>query len=194
MLAFTRSPGESQAAWEGLRQEVDRRGLHGAPLSLVVTDGCPGLAAARQTVYPRVPHQRGWVHKLRHRLARVRPQDHAAVKADVQAIDQAASLREAPAAARQVRQRWQEASPQVGRSVERDLPELLAFYHGPWALWRKLRTTTIIERGLVEVRRRTRPMVGFVQVQRVDRILSSIVTRVNLAWAQHPLRAFTQAA
>ncbi|HET9086574.1 MAG TPA: transposase [Acidobacteriaceae bacterium] len=37
--------------------------------------------------------------------------------------------------------------------------------------WRKLRTTNIIERYFVEVRRRTRPMVRFVNVQPVDRIL-----------------------
>lgn len=194
LLAFTRSPGESQAAWEGLLQDVYRRGLHGAHLRLVVTDGCPGLAAALQTVYPRVPHQRCWVHKLRNLVARVRRQDHAAVKADVQAIYQATSLREAQAAAQQVRQRWQPAYPQLVRSLERDLPELLAFFQCPRALWRKLRTTNVIERCFVEVRRRTRPMVCFVNVQSVDRILYSIVNRFNLEWAQHPLRAFTQAA
>jgi putative transposase len=194
LLAFTRSPGESQAAWEGVLQDLYRRGLHGTQLRLVVTDGCPGLAAALQTVYPRVPHQRCWVHKLRNRLARVRRQDHAAVKADVQAIYQAAGLREAQAAAQQVRQRWQPAYPQLVRSLERDLPELLAFFQCPRALGRKLRTTNVIERCVVEVRRRTRPMVCFVNVPSVDRILYSIVNRFNLDWAQHPLRAFTQAA
>lgn len=54
LLAFTRSTGESQAAWEGLLHEVYRRGLEGRQLQLIVTDGCAGLAAALQTVYPRV--------------------------------------------------------------------------------------------------------------------------------------------
>jgi putative transposase len=82
----------------------------------------------------------------------------------------------------------------VVRSLDRDLPELLAFYQCPQVLWRKLRTTNVIERCFVEVRRRTRPMVCFVNVQSVDRILYSIVNRFNLEWTQHPLRAFTQAA
>jgi transposase-like protein len=43
------------------------------------------------------------------------------------------------------------------RRLERDLPELLSFFAFPRHLWRKLRTTNVIERCFVEVRRRTRP-------------------------------------
>ena len=68
LLAFTRSTGESQAAWEGLLHDLYRRGLEGRQLQLIVTDGCAGLAAALQMVYPRVGHQRCWVHKLRNLL------------------------------------------------------------------------------------------------------------------------------
>jgi transposase-like protein len=60
------------------------------------------------------------------------------------------------------------------RQVERDLPELLSFFSFPRYLWRKLRTTNIIERCFVEVRRRTRPMVCLVNVKSVDRIIYSI--------------------
>src|SRR5712691_724471 len=41
----------------------------------------------------------------------------------------------------------------------------------PRHLWRKLRTTNVIERCFVEVRRRTQPMVCFVNVESVDRII-----------------------
>ncbi|MGQ0627652.1 MAG: IS256 family transposase [Phycisphaerales bacterium] len=194
LLAFTRSQGESQAAWEGLLQDVYRRGLHGEGLALIVTDGCAGLAAALQVVYPRVAHQRCWVHKLRNLLNTVRRRDHAAVKADAQAIYQANSRRAAEAHARAFAQRWQSAYPKVVQSLLRDLPELLAFFHCPRRLWRKLRTTNVIERCFVEVRRRTRPMVCFVNVQSVERIIYSIFNRFNLEWSQHTLRQFTQAA
>jgi transposase-like protein len=194
LLAFTRSQGESQAAWEGLLQDLYRRGLQGEQLQLIVTDGCAGLAAALQTVYPRVPHQRCWVHKLRNLLAPVRRRDHAAVKADAQAIYQAASRREAEALAQHFARQWQTIYPKVVASLLRDLPELLAFFSCPRRLWRRLRTTNIIERCFVEVRRRTRPMVCFVNVQSVERIIYSIFNRFNLEWSQHALRAFTQAA
>lgn len=43
---------------------------------LIVTDGCPGLAAPIQTVYPRVAHQRCWVHQMRNILEHVRQRDY----------------------------------------------------------------------------------------------------------------------
>lgn len=46
----------------------------------------------------------------------------------------------------------------------------------------------------MEVRRRTRPMVCFVNVAAVDRIIDSIVHRSNLEWRNRTLQAFTQAA
>jgi transposase-like protein len=71
---------------------------------------------------------------------------------------------------------------------------LLSFFAFPRHLWRKLRTTNVIERCFVEVRRRTRPMVCFVNVESVDRIIYSIFQRFNLEWKTRTLNLFTQAA
>ncbi|MCA1838581.1 MAG: IS256 family transposase, partial [Actinobacteria bacterium] len=168
LLAFLRSQGESQAAWEGLLQDLTRRGLEGRQLQLIVTDGCVGLAAALQTVYPRVAHQRCWAHKMRNLVGAVRRSDRVAVKAAAQAIYQAASHREAVAQAQTFARRWRGSYPQLVTRLLRDLPELLAFFNCPRSLWRTLRTTNVIERCFVEVRRRTRPMVCFVNVQSVE--------------------------
>jgi putative transposase len=194
LLAFLRTPGESQADWEALLQDLYRRGLEGKHLELIVTDGCPGLAAAIQTVYPRVLHQRCWVHKMRNILEKVRKRDYDQVKAEAQAIYQAQSRQQAQAAFRCFRTRWKRHYASMVRQLERDLPELLSFFCFPQPLWRKLRTTNIIERCFVEVRRRTRPMVCFVNVQSMDRIIYSIFQRFNLEWKNRTLRLFTQAA
>ena len=194
LLGFLRTKGESQAHWEALLNDLYRRGLKGDKLLLVVTDGCPGLAAAIQTVYPRAAHQRCWVHKMRNILEKVRKRDYDAVKADAQAIYLADGRRQAVAAARAFCRRWRSEYASMAKQLERDLPELLAFFRFPKHLWRKLRTTNIIERCFVEVRRRTRPMVCFVNVQSVDRIIYSIFQRFNLEWKTRNLRVFTQAA
>jgi putative transposase len=194
LLAFLRTKGESQADWEALLNDLYRRGLKGDKLLLVVTDGCPGLAAAIQTVYPRVAHQRCWVHKMRNILDKVRKRDYDEVKADAQAVYLADGLRQAQAAARAFCRHWRSLYASMVRQLERDLPELLAFFRFPKHLWRKLRTTNIIERCFVEVRRRTRPMVCFVNVKSVDRIIYSIFQRFNLEWKNRTLRVFTQAA
>jgi putative transposase len=194
LLAFQRSSGESQQAWEGLLRNLYDRGLTGRHLQLIVTDGCPGLGAALQVVYPRVLHQRCWVHKMRNILETVKKRDYEAVKADAQAIYQADSRANARHAFMRFRKRWSPDYLAMVRQLERDLPELLAFYSFPKPLWRKLRTTNLIERVFVEVRRRTRPMVCFVNIASVDRIIYSIFQRFNLEWRNRTLRVFTQAA
>ena len=196
LLGFLRSRGESQAAWEGLLMDLYRRGLEGRHLKLIITDGCEGLAAALQTVYPQVLHQRCWVHKMRNILEKVRRRDHDRVKADAQAIYRAESRQAARAAFRVFRSHWRSSYPAIVKRLERDLPELLAFFSFPRHLWKKLRTTNAIERCFVEVRRRTRPMVCFVNVSSVDRIVYAIFNGMNekSRWKNRTLQLFTQAA
>jgi putative transposase len=194
LLAFLRSQGESQAAWEGLLQDLYRRGLMGEKLELIVTDGCPGLAAALQTVYPRVAHQRCWVHKMRNILEKVRKRDFPKVKSDAQSIYRAEGDAQAQAAFRRFQAQWQGVYPAMVKQLEQNLPELLSFFSFPQKLWRKLRTTNVIERCFVEVRRRTRPMVCFVNVASVDRILFSIFNGFNEKWKDRTLCLFTQPA
>ena len=196
MLGFLRSAGESQAVWEGLLKDLYRRGLEGKHLKLIVTDGCEGLAPALETVYPQVPHQRCWVHKMRNILEHVRKCDYDQVKAEAQAIYRAERRKAAQAAFRVFRSGWRSTYPAMVKRLERDLPELLSFLSFPWPLWRSLRTTNVIERCFVEVRHRTRPMVCFVNVGSVDRIIYAIFNGMNekYQWKNRTLRLFTQAA
>ena len=194
LLAFTRAKSESQAGWEGLLNDLFGRGLRGANLQLVITDGCPGLARALETVYPRARHQRCWVHKMRNILEKVRRRDEKQVKAQAQKIYLAQNVAAARRAFERFRFHWRRHYPAMVGQLERDLPELLNFYRLPRHLWRKLRTTNVIERCFVEVRRRTRPMVVFTNVESVDRIIYAIFSRFNEDWKNHTLDLFTQAA
>jgi len=119
---------------------------------------------------------------MRSLLEKVRKRDSEAVKAEAQA------------AFATFRVHWQAAYRTVVKQLQNDLPELLAFFSFPQPLWKKLRTTNIIERCFVEVRRRTRPMVCFVNVGSVDRIIYAIFNRFNEQWKNRTLRLFTQAA
>jgi transposase-like protein len=175
-------------------QSLYRRGLEGKRLELIVTEGCAGLAAALQTVYPRVQPQRCWVHKMRNILEKARKRDYDQVKANAQAIYGAPSPAKAQRAFEKFRWKWREGYPGMVRPLEKDLPELLSFFHFPRHLWKKLRTTNVIERCFVEVRRRTRPMVCFVNVPSVDRIVFAIFNRMNPQWKNRTLQLFTQAA
>jgi putative transposase len=131
---------------------------------------------------------------MRNFLERMRKRDYDRVKAE--AIYGAGSRREAEAAFGIFRRRWQDAYPAMVKRLERDLPELLTFFRFPRPLWRKLRTTNAIERCFVEVRRLTRPMVCFLNVASVDRIIYAIFNGYNQRqqWRNRTLRLFTHAA
>jgi putative transposase len=133
---------------------------------------------------------------MRNILEKVRKRDYDRVKADAQAIYLAESRQAARAAFRVFRFHWLSTCPAMVKRLERDLPELLAFFSFPRPLWRKLRTTNVIERCFVEVRRRTRPMVCFVNLASIDRIIYAIFNGMNEKhlWKNRTLRLFTQAA
>jgi hypothetical protein len=96
--------------------------------------------------------------------AAVRRRAHDRVKQEAQRIYQAASLAEARQAFRYFQRHWQTRYPRVVKNLAKSLPDLLDFYAFPKHRWKKLRTTNIIDRCFVEVRRRTGPMVVFTKL------------------------------
>ena len=185
-----------KCTWNRGRAAIQRftRGLRGQNLQLVITDGCPGLARALETVYPRVRHQRCWVHKIRNILEKVRRCDEKRVKVQAQKMYLAENVAAARRTFERFRFHWGSHYPSMVRQLEHDLPGLLPFYALPRHLSRKLRTTNVIERCFIEVLRRTRPMVVFTNVESVDRIIYAIFSRFNEDWKNHTLELFTQAA
>jgi len=83
-------------------------------------------------------------------------------------------------------------APRAVACVSEDLEALLAFYDCPPEHWKCVRTTNVIERCFVEVRRRIRPMCAFTTRSSAERILYSVCCRMNTYWDRHPLKPFTQ--
>jgi putative transposase len=65
LIDFHQASSESAENWGRFLQSLYQRGLQGERLAAVTTDGARGLIAALDLVYPLVPRQRCWVHKLR---------------------------------------------------------------------------------------------------------------------------------
>ena len=56
LIDFLLVKSESQQSWKSLLEELWKRGLRGAALKLIVTDGHAGLVKALSEVWPRVAH------------------------------------------------------------------------------------------------------------------------------------------
>jgi transposase-like protein len=180
ILDFRLAPAESQAAWERFLTELQRRGLTGEQLELIVTDGGAGLLAALPTLFPDLPVQRCWAHKTRNVLDKIRMRDREAAKKDLHRISHAEDRTAARRAARRFADRWEGLYPIAVRCLRHHLDELLQFLRLPDDAWRKAaRTTNAIERRFREVRRRTRPMGVFSDHTSMERILFAIFTYEN---------------
>lgn len=194
MIDFRIARAESEAAWETLLRSLYDRGLCGRSLELIESDGGTGLHRAIELVYPHAKRQLCWAHKARNVLDKVLERDRAACARGLATIYRAESRAAAKRAARRWADRWLPIAPAAARCLLRDLEALLQFFESPTPLWVTLRTTNLIERSFVEVRRRVRPMTLFSTPASSDRILFAFFVRLNEGWRTSPLRAFTQNA
>lgn len=191
LLGYRLVRGESEEAWTAFLQDFFLRGFEGRHRRLVTTDGSRGLKAAPALVYPQVPQQRCWAHKLRNLADKVPKKEGSCVR-EAARICQAASRREALRAYQAWAEKWRPLRPRAVASLERDLDELLHFFAVPPAHWRKVRTTNVIERSFREVRRRTRPMSSFTNPASCDRIIFGVISHLNRSWERKTLQEFTQ--
>jgi putative transposase len=148
--------------WLEMGRGLARRGLT-AP-DLVVADGAPGLIKAITELWPDAQRQRCAVHKLRNVLAKLpkRPELHKRVRdAYLAALEQATTPAEAESALRSLVAELHRPYPSAGGCLAEDLPALCVHLRWPLHLRRRLRSTNLLERSLVEVRRRTKVIGRF---------------------------------
>ena len=190
LIDFQIVKAEGEDTGYGFLWNLWSRGLHGEFLELIATDGQPGLIKALGRLWAAVPHQRCWAHKLRNLENQLKASQRSCLE-EAKLIYQAPHRTEAIARFRLWKRRWQSQAPKAVACLEADLEELLAFFACPPAHWKRLRTTNVIERLFVEVRRRIRTMCAFTTRSSCERILYSVFDRMNTNWSRHPLPAFT---
>lgn len=212
VVDFLLATSESQNAWEGFLRDLYGRGLEGSRCELITTDGGNGLGKALEVIYPRIARQHCWAHKTRNVLDKVKKADQEKVKKDLQRISHAKNRQAATQAYWSFCQKYRKAYPGAVKSLESEIEDLLSFYqvklsgqereglkaqelqHAQKALWKKIRTTNLIERAFKEVKRRTRPMGVFVNRASMERILYAVFFHYNSKGQEIPSFFFTQKA
>jgi putative transposase len=142
----------------------------------------------------------------------VKKADQEKVKKDLHRISHAKSRQAATQAYWSFCQKYRKAYPGAVKSLESEIDDLLSFYQvklsakerqglgakeiqrAQMALWRKIRTTNLIERAFREVKRRTRPMGVFVNRSSMERILYAVFFHYNSKGQEVPSLLFTQRA
>lgn len=182
ILSFKQAESESEVCWTSFLEDLARRGLEGKNLKLISTDGGGGLIAAVESVWPSVPRQRCWAHKLRNVSNKVKKCNEKACLDEAKLVYLAKNRTEAAKRFRAWRDRWIEVEPKAVACLEADIEEMLEFFSVPEHFQRTMRTTNPIERVFREVRRRTRTISCFTNRKSVDRMLYAVLTYQNRQW------------
>lgn len=198
LIDFRIVKAESKDAWESFLNNLFSRGFEGKNLKLIITDGGKGLIAALAFVYPEIKHQRCWFHKLQNIAKLLKKKDQKEITRLLCGIYNAQSKRQALKRFKSFKNIWGKAYPNVIKSLEQDLEELLNFLTIPIKqdyrnfIRKRIRTTNVIERSFREVRRRTRPMSCFNNNDSLQRVIYAVFYRLNTNWKDKPLAQFTQ--
>ncbi len=191
IIDFRISCSESETQWEYFLNDLYRRGLDGAGLELIVTDGGKGLESALETVHGNVPHQRCWAHKSRNVLDKVKKADHKEVKSYLRKISHAENRQSAVSAYWDFTERWGRQYPRAVASLRAGFDKMSPYMKMPEKHWNQVRTTNAIERAFREVRRRIRPMGVCGNNESLERILFAVFNELNENYKDIPLKTFT---
>lgn len=192
IICFRQVSRETKPAWLAVLNDLYRRGLLGENLRLITVDGQKGLLGAVDEVYPFVPLQRCWAHKLRNVVNHVPRKRQKECSGEAAAIYNARSKQEAIEQFKIWKRKWQKVSQEAVHCLEKDMAHMLNFFDYPKEHRKKIRTTNAIERSFREVRRRVRTMNCFSNAASCDRVMFAILNHLNKHWKEHPFKNFNQ--
>jgi putative transposase len=182
LISFRIAHSEGTGTWRSFLENLKVRGLAGRNLELVIMDGCPGLWSAIDEVYPLVPHQLCWVHKLRN-IAKYCPKKYREnCTQEAAKIMYAKTSGVAANLFREWRARWINLVPKAGECLEKDFDRLIPFFQFHPDFHKVIRTTNVIERSFEEVRRRLKVMGYFQNTKSCKRIVLSLFSYFNRKW------------
>jgi len=176
LIDYMLSQSETEAHWAKFLQFLERRGLEGKNLKLIITDGCHGLWNASDLVFPDVAHQTCWAHKIRNILDKVKKKDEDKVHRGLKPLfsEKTDNRKKAEKIVKKWKASWRNEYPEAVRSLESCEEHLFNYLDCPKDDHKKIRTTNHIERNFREFRRRMRSMDMIPNIKSADRILYAL--------------------
>ncbi len=160
LLGLQLGSRESYEDWLDFGRDLLGRGLR--PPALIVGDGAPGLWKAVRELWPSALEQRCTVHALRNVTKKLPERLHRELKTRYwRILDEASSVAEARAGLLALAADYRAAYPAAMAVIERDLEALVCHLRLPAEHRKRIRSTNLLERTFVEVRRRTKVIGRF---------------------------------
>jgi putative transposase len=158
VLTFTVGDRENHTAWEAALEDLQQRGVQ--TIDLWITDGNPAMLKALQVKFSASPRQRCIKHKMDNVLGYIPHKQQDQVEPELKAIFYQDSREKADQVAAAFIEKYRSIYPTAVECLNRDLEACLTFYSFPKAHWKTIRTTNIIERLFLEVKKRSHKMAA----------------------------------
>jgi putative transposase len=155
LLGLQLGSRESYEDWLDFGRELKARGMRSP--ALLVADGAPGIWKATRELWNLAQEQRCTVHALRNITSKLPERLHREVKARYwQILDDAVSVADAKTGLLTLAGEYRAAYPSAMKTIDEHADQLVAHLRFPLAHRKRTRSTNLLERTFVEVRRRTK--------------------------------------
>jgi len=155
LLGLQLGSRESYESWLDFGRDLTARGMR--PPALIIADGAAGIWKATRELWPAAIEQRCTVHALRNITSKLPERLHREVKARYwQILDDATSASDAKHALVAFAADYRRAYPSAMRTIDEHVDQLVAHLRFPLEHRKRTRSTNLLERTFVEVRRRTK--------------------------------------
>ena len=155
----------------------------GNTVQFIVSDAHPGMAVARQAVFPSVPWQRCQFHLQQNAQAYVPRIDmRTVVAADIRSIFTCPDLASANARLKERVSCYSKTAPKLAAWMEENIPQGFTVFALPEAHRRRMRTSNAIERVNQELKRRTRVASLFPNESALLRLATALLCEMSNEW------------
>ena len=175
ILGFTIGDRENQKAWEDLLDNLKERGV--TQIDLWITDGGKAMINAIESKFSAAKRQRCVKHKMENVLGYIPKKQQDQVRPELRAIFYQSDRIKAEQVAAAFTVKYQTTYPTAVECLNRDLDTCLTFYDFPESHWRYIRTSNIIERLFLEVKKRSHKMAAAFRNETSCLLLFFAVTR-----------------
>ena len=158
VLAFRVGERENQMAWEDVMDDLKERGVE--KVGLWITDGNQAMINAIELKFPTSARQRCVKHKMDNVLGYIPKKQQDQVKPELKAIFYQENRQKADQEVAAFIEKYEPIYPTAIDCLRRDLEACLTFYDFPKEHWKTIRTTNVIERLFLEVKKRSHKMAA----------------------------------
>lgn len=183
VLGVSVSLSENEVHWRLFLESLVGRGMHG--LKLIISDAHSGLKAARKAVFPSVPWQRCQFHLQQNAQAYVPKKSmKETVASDIRDIFNTPSLDDAKSLLTKLINKYESSAPELSRWMEENIHEGLTIFDLPREHRKKMRTSNLAERCNKDIKRRTKVVGIFPNMESCLRLVSAILMEMDEEWIQ----------